>query len=80
MNKKMSFENLKRLVMEDASDNNKSRTESLKLTADYLLGQIRGLSDKVAKNDQDGAKLFFRNVGITLKDLVRQFEDFKNNF
>lgn len=80
MNKKMSFENLKRLVMEDANDNNKSRTESLKLTADYLLGQIRGLSDKVAKNDQDGAKLFFRNVGITLKDLVRQFEDFKNNF
>ncbi len=80
MNKKMSFENLKRLVMEDANDNNKSRTESLKLTADYLLGQIRGLSDKVAKNDQDGAKLFFRNVGITLKDLVRQFEDFKSNF
>ncbi len=70
----------RQLVMEDANDNNKSRTESLKLTADYLLGQIRGLSDKVAKNDQDGAKLFFRNVGITLKDLVRQFEDFKNNF
>ena len=68
------------IVKEDGSDNNKSRTESLKLTADYLLGQIRGLSDKVAKNDEDGAKLFFRNVGITLKDLVRQFEDFKNNF
>lgn len=80
VNRKMSFNDLKRLVMEDANDNNKSRTESLKLTADYLLGQIRGLSDKVAKNDQDGAKLFFRNVGITLKDLVRQFEDFKNNF
>ncbi len=80
MKKTITFETLKRLVKEDASDNNKTRAESLKLTADYLLGQIRGLCDKVAKNDQDGSKLFFKNAGITLKDLVRQFEDFKNNF
>lgn len=68
------------LVKEDASDNNKSRTESLKLTADYFLGQLRGLVDKVSKEDSEGAKLFFKNANNTLKDLVRQFEDLKANF
>ena len=68
------------LVKEDAADNTKSRTESLKLTADYFLGQLRGLVDKVSKEDSEGAKLFFKNANNTLKDLVRQFEDLKANF
>ena len=68
------------LVKEDATDNTKSRTESLKLTADYFLGQLRGLVDKVSKEDSEGAKLFFKNANNTLKDLVRQFEDLKANF
>ena len=68
------------LVREDAGDNTKSRTESLKLTADYFLGQLRGLVDKVSKEDSEGAKLFFKNANNTLKDLVRQFEDLKANF
>lgn len=68
------------LVKEDANDNTKSRTESLKLTADYFLGQLRGLVDKVSKEDSEGAKLFFKNANNTLKDLVRQFEDLKANF
>lgn len=80
MKKTVTFESLKRIINEDAMDNNRSRAESLKLTADYLLGQIRILQDKVSKNDMDGAKMFFRNANITLKDLVRQFEDFKLNF
>ena len=68
------------MVKEDAGDNTKSRTESLKLTADYFLGQLRGLVDKVSKEDSEGAKLFFKNANNTLKDLVRQFEDLKANF
>lgn len=68
------------MVKEDAADNTKSRTESLKLTADYFLGQLRGLVDKVSKEDSEGAKLFFKNANNTLKDLVRQFEDLKANF
>lgn len=68
------------IVKEDAGDNTKSRTESLKLTADYFLGQLRGLVDKVSKEDSEGAKLFFKNANNTLKDLVRQFEDLKANF
>jgi len=68
------------VVKEDSNDNLKSRTESLKLAADYFLGQIRGLENKVSKEDAEGAKLFFKNAGITLKDIVRQFEDLKTNF
>ncbi len=56
-------------------DNKKTRVECLKLTADSLLGQLRGLNDKIGKEDMEGAKLFFKNAGITLKDLVRQFDD-----
>ena len=41
MKKTVTFESLKRIINEDAMDNNRSRAESLKLTADYLLGQIR---------------------------------------
>lgn len=69
-----------KIVKEDAGDNTKSRTESLKLTADYFLGQLRGLVDKVSKEDSEGAKLFFKNANNTLKDLVRQFEDLKASF
>lgn len=68
------------IVKEDATDNSKSRAESLKLTADYFLGQLRGLYDKINKDDREGAQLFYKNVSITLKDLVRQFEDLKANF